>query len=310
MASVSIAQVKKRFGSVEILHGVDIAIPDGSFTVLVGPSGCGKSTLLRMIAGLEEISDGEVRIGAQRVNELPPKQRDIAMVFQNYALYPHMTVYDNMAFSLMLAKLNAATITAKVSFTVDARSQGNGPVELRRFDTGSQVDLPLTQTARGIWKTDIDLPLFREIKFKFGSDGPGAKNSGYEGPGQGDRSYVVGTAGGAYSGTYDFIDSPAPVTVIEGQVTGGGATLAGALVEATTANPNLNYALSFSDGSYTLFAPAGAQTLRASRDGFEPATRAATSGPSTTGSERTPCWRSPSSALKSFSVMMPCAPKA
>jgi multiple sugar transport system ATP-binding protein len=119
MASVTIAQVKKRFGSVDILHGVDIAIPDGSFTVLVGPSGCGKSTLLRMIAGLEQISGGEVRIGTQRVNELPPKQRDIAMVFQNYALYPHMTVRDNMAFSLMLAKLDAATITSKVARAAD-----------------------------------------------------------------------------------------------------------------------------------------------------------------------------------------------
>ena len=115
MASVSIVQVKKRFGAVDILHGVDIDIPDGSFTVLVGPSGCGKSTLLRMIAGLEQISGGEVRIGAQRVNDLPPKQRDIAMVFQNYALYPHMTVRDNMAFSLMLAKLDAATIESKVA---------------------------------------------------------------------------------------------------------------------------------------------------------------------------------------------------
>jgi multiple sugar transport system ATP-binding protein len=83
MASVTIAQVKKRFGTVDVLHGVDIQIADGSFTVLVGPSGCGKSTLLRMIAGLEQISDGEVRIGEKRVNELPPKQRDIAMVFQN-----------------------------------------------------------------------------------------------------------------------------------------------------------------------------------------------------------------------------------
>jgi multiple sugar transport system ATP-binding protein len=115
MASVTIAQVKKRFGSVDILHGVDIQIADGSFTVLVGPSGCGKSTLLRMIAGLEHISDGEVRIGDKRVNELPPKQRDIAMVFQNYALYPHMTVRDNMAFSLTLAKLDATTIQNKVA---------------------------------------------------------------------------------------------------------------------------------------------------------------------------------------------------
>jgi multiple sugar transport system ATP-binding protein len=115
MASVTIANVKKRFGTVEILHGVDIAIADGSFTVLVGPSGCGKSTLLRMIAGLEQISDGEVRIGAQRVNELPPKQRDIAMVFQNYALYPHMTVRQNLAFALMLARDDAPTIERKVS---------------------------------------------------------------------------------------------------------------------------------------------------------------------------------------------------
>ena len=115
MASVTIAQVKKRFGATDILHGVDISIADGSFTVLVGPSGCGKSTLLRMIAGLEQITEGEVRIGAQRVNELPPKQRDIAMVFQNYALYPHMTVRQNMAFALMLAKLDEATIEAKVA---------------------------------------------------------------------------------------------------------------------------------------------------------------------------------------------------
>jgi multiple sugar transport system ATP-binding protein len=114
MASVTIATVKKQFGAVEILHGVDIDVPDGSFTVLVGPSGCGKSTLLRMIAGLEEISGGEIRIGNKRVNELPPKQRDIAMVFQNYALYPHMTVRDNMAFSLMLAKQDDATIKTKV----------------------------------------------------------------------------------------------------------------------------------------------------------------------------------------------------
>jgi multiple sugar transport system ATP-binding protein len=115
MASVTIDHVKKRFGTVDVLHGVDIAIADGSFTVLVGPSGCGKSTLLRMIAGLEQISDGEIRIGDRRVNELPPKQRDVAMVFQNYALYPHMTVRENMAFALMLAKLDAPAIESKVS---------------------------------------------------------------------------------------------------------------------------------------------------------------------------------------------------
>jgi multiple sugar transport system ATP-binding protein len=115
MASVTIAAVKKRFGEVEVLHGVDIAIADGSFAVLVGPSGCGKSTLLRMIAGLEQISDGEIRIADRRVNDLQPKQRDIAMVFQNYALYPHMTVRDNMAFALMLAKLEKSAADAKVA---------------------------------------------------------------------------------------------------------------------------------------------------------------------------------------------------
>ncbi len=114
MASVTIQAVRKNFGAVPVLHGVDIDIDDGSFTVLVGPSGCGKSTLLRMIAGLEEISGGEIRIGERRVNDLPPKERDIAMVFQNYALYPHMTVGKNMAFSLMLAKQSQAVIDEKV----------------------------------------------------------------------------------------------------------------------------------------------------------------------------------------------------
>ena len=114
MASVQIESVKKRFGEVEVLHGVSIDITDGSFTVLVGPSGCGKSTLLRMIAGLENISAGDIRIGGTVVNQMPPKERDIAMVFQNYALYPHMTVRDNMAFSLMLAKKSAAEIDQKV----------------------------------------------------------------------------------------------------------------------------------------------------------------------------------------------------
>jgi multiple sugar transport system ATP-binding protein len=114
MASVTIQSVKKNFGDVPILHGVDIDIQDGSFTVLVGPSGCGKSTLLRMIAGLEQVNGGEIRIGDKRVNDLPPKERDIAMVFQNYALYPHMTVRDNMAFSLSLAKIEKSVAESKV----------------------------------------------------------------------------------------------------------------------------------------------------------------------------------------------------
>ena len=102
MASVAIRDVRKAFGAVQVIHGGDIAIDDGEFVVLVGPSGCGKSTLLRMIAGLENITGGEIRIGERVVNNLPPKERDIAMVFQNYALYPHMTVADNMSFSMRL----------------------------------------------------------------------------------------------------------------------------------------------------------------------------------------------------------------
>jgi multiple sugar transport system ATP-binding protein len=114
MASVEIRKAVKVFGSVEVLHGVDIDIPDQSFAVLVGPSGCGKSTLLRMIAGLEEINGGEIAIGGEVVNRMPPKQRDIAMVFQNYALYPHMTVFDNMGFSLKLSKTSPEVIKQKV----------------------------------------------------------------------------------------------------------------------------------------------------------------------------------------------------
>jgi multiple sugar transport system ATP-binding protein len=103
MATVEIRNVRKAFGPVEVLHGVSVDIADGEFVVLVGPSGCGKSTLLRMLAGLENITSGEIAIGGRVVNSVPPKDRDIAMVFQNYALYPHMTVYDNMAFSMKLA---------------------------------------------------------------------------------------------------------------------------------------------------------------------------------------------------------------
>jgi multiple sugar transport system ATP-binding protein len=114
MASVHIRNVQKYFGTTHIIKGVDIEIADGEFTVLVGPSGCGKSTLLRMIAGLEEISGGEIAIGGKVVNSVPPKERDIAMVFQNYALYPHMKVRDNMAFSMLLAKRPKAEIDERV----------------------------------------------------------------------------------------------------------------------------------------------------------------------------------------------------
>ncbi|MEM6667069.1 MAG: sn-glycerol-3-phosphate ABC transporter ATP-binding protein UgpC [Pseudomonadota bacterium] len=106
--------IRKAFGKVETIHGVDLEIKDKEFVVFVGPSGCGKSTLLRLIAGLEDITSGDLHIGGQRVNELQPKERGIAMVFQSYALYPHMTVYQNMAFGLELSKTDTQTIDQKV----------------------------------------------------------------------------------------------------------------------------------------------------------------------------------------------------
>ncbi len=114
MAPVNIQNIQKRYGQVKVIHDISVDIDDGEFVVLVGPSGCGKSTLLRMIAGLEEVSDGEIRIGRREVSNLPARDRDIAMVFQNYALYPHMTVADNMGFALKLKKANPSEIAAKV----------------------------------------------------------------------------------------------------------------------------------------------------------------------------------------------------
>ena len=114
MASVAIRDVYKSFGSVEILHGVSVDIEDGEFVTLVGPSGCGKSTLLRMIAGLESISRGEIAIGGRVVNTVAPKERDIAMVFQNYALYPHKTVSQNMAFALKLRGTDPKVVAERV----------------------------------------------------------------------------------------------------------------------------------------------------------------------------------------------------
>jgi multiple sugar transport system ATP-binding protein len=114
MASVGIRDVRKAYGATQVIHGVDITINDGEFVVLVGPSGCGKSTLLRMIAGLENITGGEIRIGERVVNNVPPKERDIAMVFQNYALYPHMTVAANMGFSLKLRGADKSEIDTRV----------------------------------------------------------------------------------------------------------------------------------------------------------------------------------------------------
>ncbi len=114
MGNVSIRDIKKSYGKVEVLHGIDIDIADGEFVVIVGPSGCGKSTLLRMVAGLEAITSGEISIDDRIVNEIEPKDRNIAMVFQNYALYPHMSVFDNMAYGLKLQKIKKTEIRRRV----------------------------------------------------------------------------------------------------------------------------------------------------------------------------------------------------
>src|SRR5207247_10073852 len=113
MASVSFQNIEKAFGSTKVIHGIGFDITDGEFMVLVGPSGCGKSTLLRMLAGLEEISGGTIAIDGQVVNDVDSKDRDVAMVFQSYALYPHMTVRENLGFSLRLRRDNNKVIEAR-----------------------------------------------------------------------------------------------------------------------------------------------------------------------------------------------------
>src|SRR5437763_4788030 len=114
MADVALRDVVKRFDEVEAVRNISLNIPDNEFVVLVGRSGCGKSTPLRLIAGLEEVTEGEILIGGNVVNDVPPKDRDIAMVFQNYALYPHMTVFENMSFGLRLRRTPKAEIRARV----------------------------------------------------------------------------------------------------------------------------------------------------------------------------------------------------
>src|SRR5919199_6773777 len=114
MAALSVRDVRKTYRDQEVIHGVTLEVRDGEFVVIVGPSGCGKSTLLRMVAGLEVITAGEIRIGERVVNRLEPKDRDIAMVFQNYALYPHMSVYENMSYGLRIRGFPATDIQARL----------------------------------------------------------------------------------------------------------------------------------------------------------------------------------------------------
>jgi multiple sugar transport system ATP-binding protein len=138
VASVEITNVEKTFGPTRIIHGASVDIADGEFVILVGPSGCGKSTLLRMIAGLEEITVGEIRIGSKIVNNIPPKERDIAMVFQNYALYPHMTVAENMAFSLKMKGASRKEILNKVDRAAEILGLGSLLARYPRQLSGGQ----------------------------------------------------------------------------------------------------------------------------------------------------------------------------
>src|SRR6188768_2257228 len=126
MATVSLQKLEKRYGATPVVHGIDLEIADREFICLVGPSGCGKSTTLRMIAGLEDISGGDIMIGGDVVNDVPPKDRDIAMVFQNYALYPHMTVAENMSFGLRLTR----SPTAELQTRLDEAARMLATVEL------------------------------------------------------------------------------------------------------------------------------------------------------------------------------------
>src|SRR5487761_2322763 len=130
MARVELRRVIKSYGDTEVIHGVDMQVADGEFIVIVGPSGCGKSTTLRMIAGLEAITSGEIRIGDRVVNNLLPKDRDVAMVFQNYALYLHMSVYDNLAFGLRNKKIREAEI--KIAIDRAAEILGLGGLMQRK----------------------------------------------------------------------------------------------------------------------------------------------------------------------------------
>src|ERR1700704_3355947 len=148
MASVQIRDVRKSFGGFEVLHGVSVPIEDGAFVVLVGPSGCGKSTLLRMLAGLENITSGTISIGDRVVNNVQPKERDIAMVFQNYALYPHMTVADNMGFSLKLRGASAEEIGKGVNRAAMGRAIVRDPQVFLFDEPLSNLDAKLRVAMR------------------------------------------------------------------------------------------------------------------------------------------------------------------
>ena len=168
MASVTLQGVLKSYADVEVIHDVNLEIEDGEFVVFVGPSGCGKSTLLRMIAGLEDISGGEISIGETVVNEVAPSKRGVAMVFQTYALYPHMTVYKNMAFGLKQAKLRRKSTSA---CAVPPR-RCTSPIILiahqRRFPVASASVLPLAGRLSASPRCSCSMSRFQISMLRFG----------------------------------------------------------------------------------------------------------------------------------------------
>ncbi|TFL17213.1 ABC transporter ATP-binding protein [Jannaschia formosa] len=253
MATVELRDVKKRFGKTEVIHGVSVDIADGEFIVIVGPSGCGKSTLLRMVAGLESVSAGEIRIGGTRVNEAEPMDRDIAMVFQNYALYPHMSVRQNMGYGLRIAGLPKAEIAAKVDEAarllqltdyLDRRPKALSGGQRQRVAMGRAIvrepsvflfDEPLSNLDA---KLRVQMRVeIRELQAKLGITALYVTHDQVEAMTMADRMIVMNAGVAEQIGTplevYErprtvfaaqFIGSPA-MNVLEGRIEGGRAML-------------------------------------------------------------------------------------
>ncbi|MEM7301985.1 MAG: sn-glycerol-3-phosphate ABC transporter ATP-binding protein UgpC [Pseudomonadota bacterium] len=265
MATVALEGVKKRFGKTEVIHGIDVEIEDGEFIVIVGPSGCGKSTLLRMVAGLESVSEGEVQIGGARVNEKEPMDRDIAMVFQNYALYPHMSVRQNMAYSLKIAKVSASEIDRKVNEAakllqlepyLDRKPRQLSGGQRQRVAMGRAIvrepavflfDEPLSNLDA---KLRVQMRLeIKELQSKLGITSLYVTHDQVEAMTMADRMIVMNEGVGEQIGTplevYErprtlfaaqFIGSPA-MNVVDGTIADGKVTLqGGAVLDAGSAN--------------------------------------------------------------------------
>ncbi|MGI9351798.1 MAG: sn-glycerol-3-phosphate ABC transporter ATP-binding protein UgpC [Rhizobiaceae bacterium] len=266
MANVELRDVKKRFGRTEVIHGVSVDISDGEFIVIVGPSGCGKSTLLRMVAGLETVSAGEVLIGGNVVNDREPMDRDIAMVFQNYALYPHMSVRQNMAYSLKIAKLPQEEIDNKVSEAakllqlepyLDRKPKQLSGGQRQRVAMGRAIvrepavflfDEPLSNLDA---KLRVQMRLeIKELQSKLGVTSLYVTHDQVEAMTMADRMIVMNSGIAEQIGTpldvYEkprtlfaaqFIGSPA-MNVVKGNLKSGTATLSGGAKLKTASNRN------------------------------------------------------------------------